>query len=252
MATRTYPSSTRRRPRRRRPRQLELRLPPTWGGKREGAGRKKVRPGAVSHTARPPLASRHPVHVSYKVAGELPSLRQPDVRGVIEDCLREIAEKAQQKGASFRVAHYAIQREHLHLIVEAHNRRALSAGLKGLAGRMARRINKLLGLKGPLFADRYFERVLKTPKQVSNCLRYVLLNERRHAFQRGQTCEAGWIDPCSSGGYFDGWRGRPFKPPDGEPLVARPRTWLLAQGWRHHGLIGTNEIPGVPPRRRAM
>ena len=244
MARTTYPSSTRRRPRRKRPKQLELRLPSTWGGKRDGAGRKKVRPGAVSHAARPPLASRHPVHISYKVAGELPSLRQPDIRGAIEGCLREIAGKAKQKGASFRVAHYAIQREHLHLIVEANDRRALSAGLKGLAGRMAKRINKRLGLTGPLFADRYFERVLKTPKQVNNCLRYVLLNERRHAFQRGERCERGWIDPCASGRYFDGWRGRPFEPPDDDPLVTRPRTWLLSAGWRRHGEIGTDEIPG--------
>ena len=246
MARQTYPSSTRRRPRRRRPKQLELRLP-TWGGAREGAGRKKVRPGAVSHAARPPLAARHPVHISYKVVGELPSLRQPDIRGAIEDCLREVAEKAKREGAGFRVAHYAIQREHLHLIVEAHNRKALSAGLKGLAGRMAKRINKLLGLTGPLFADRYFERVLKTPKQVSNCLRYVLLNERRHAFQRGERCEAGWIDPCSSGRYFDGWRGLRVKPPDGRPTVAPAGTWLLATGWRRHGLIPVDAVPG--PRR---
>jgi len=182
------------------------------------------------------------------VAGELPSLRQPDIRGAIEDCLREAAEKAKQTGTGFRVAHYAIQREHLHLIVEAHNRKALSAGLKGLAGRMAKRINKLLGLTGPLFADRYFERVLKTPKQVASCLRFVLLNERRHAFQRGDRREAGWIDPCSSGRYLDGWRGRRFKPPDGDPTVVSPRTWLLAKGWRRYGLIGTDEIPGQ--RRR--
>ncbi|MEJ7598296.1 MAG: hypothetical protein WKG01_10330 [Kofleriaceae bacterium] len=31
----------------------------------------------------------------------------------------------------------------------------------------------------------------------------------------------------------------------GYPLlpVWRPKTWLLAQGWRKHGLISTTEVP---------
>jgi len=250
LASKTYPSSTQRRPRRKRPRQLELRLP-TWGGRRAGAGRKKVRPGAVSHMARPSLASRHPVHISYKLVDELPSLRQPDIRAAIEDCLREVAEKAKQKGADFRVAHYSIQREHLHFIVEAHHRRALSAGLKGLAGRIAKRINKLLGLVGAVFADRYFERVLRSPKQTRHCILYVLNNVRRHAAQAAMVCEQGWLDPCSSARYFDGWR-EPVTAPGGcDPPVSPPRTWLLRVGWQRLGLLAVDAVPGqsAVPRR---
>jgi hypothetical protein len=33
-------------------------------------------------------------------------------------------------------------------------------------------------------------------------------------------------------------------PGDYDPLVVyRPRSWLLREGWKMHGLIGTHEIP---------
>jgi hypothetical protein len=30
-----------------------------------------------------------------------------------------------------------------------------------------------------------------------------------------------------------------------ESAVAKPRTWFLIKGWRLHGLLDPNEIPGV-------
>ena len=62
----------------------------TWGGKREGAGRKPKRPGAVSHAKRPRLSRRYPVHISLGVDDHLPSLRRPDLLEGIEDCLRVV------------------------------------------------------------------------------------------------------------------------------------------------------------------
>jgi hypothetical protein len=29
-----------------------------------------------------------------------------------------------------------------------------------------------------------------------------------------------------------------------QPVVAEPRTWFLQTGWRIHGLLDPNEIPG--------
>jgi hypothetical protein len=120
--------------------------------------------------------------------------------------------------------------------------------MQGLAIRVARRINKVLARKGPVFTDRFFERILRTPKQLRSCILYVLNNARRHAAQRGMVCEAGWIDPFSSGRYFDGWKTgavqRVRPPPDEHPTVSLPHTWLLTVGWRRHRLIGIDEVPG--------
>jgi REP element-mobilizing transposase RayT len=219
----------------------------TWGGKRPGAGRKPKREGAASHEKRPRLSSRHPVHISLTVDDRLPSLRRPDLLEAIEDCLREVRERYD----NFRVVHYSIQDHHLHLFVEAAGRTALSRGMQGLNIRVAKRINKVLGRKGSVFTDRYHETILKSPTQTRNGISYVLLNSRRHAAQSGMRFEPDWIDDCSSGRFFDGWRGlRVRPPPDDEPTVSKPKTWLASAGWRRLGLIPVDAVPGRVSRRR--
>ena len=48
-----------------------------WGGKRKGAGRKpKGDKAGASHTARPPLPSGCPVHVTSKLCDDMPPLRR--------------------------------------------------------------------------------------------------------------------------------------------------------------------------------
>ena len=139
----------------------------------------------------------------------------------------------------FRLVHYSVQSNHLHLIVEAKDRRALSRGLQGLLVRIAKALNRLWGRKGSVFSDRYHDRILRTPREVRNALRYVLLNARRHGILGPSP------DPYSSGRWFDGWRERLGRLVLGrEGPVARARTWLLAVGWRRHGRIGLAEVPG--------
>jgi len=119
------------RKRRHRPRQLELQ-PRTWGGRHEGAGRPSL--GRVPRVARPPVASRFPVHVTLKLDESLPNLRPKPLFGVIEPCLKQGKERE-----GFRLVHYSVQGHHLHLIVEAQSAQALGAGIKGLSVRIARR-----------------------------------------------------------------------------------------------------------------
>jgi hypothetical protein len=40
-------------------------------------------------------------------------------------------------------------------------------------------------------------------------------------------------------------RGMPPPPLGNAPAVAEPRTWFLRVGWRRHGLLSPNEIPGA-------
>jgi len=50
--------------------------------------------------------------------------------------------------------------------------------------------------RGKLFAHRYHSRYLKTPREVRNVLRYVLLNRKHHAAEK--KFSKSWIDPYSS------------------------------------------------------
>ena len=117
--------------------------------------------------------------------------------------------------------------------------------------RFARAVNRALRRRGPVVWDRYHAKVLKTPTQVRNAIRYVLLNARRHAAQaRGSKQLRGHVrlDPASSARWFEGWRWRPREEEKtaraSPPAVSQPRTWLLAAGWRLRGLLDPSEVPG--------
>jgi REP element-mobilizing transposase RayT len=142
--------------------------------------------------------------------------------------------------AGFRLVHYSVQRNHLHMIVESTDGTCLSRGMQGLLIRVARALNRLWYRSGKVFADRYHDRVLRTPREVRSALTYVLNNARRHGLRLAQA-----VDLYSSGCWFDGWRekvrtrGMPAACP-----VAEARTWLLSAGWRKHRLISFEEVPG--------
>lgn len=229
---------------RRRAAQLELslRFAPRWGGRRVGAGRKRGVSPRVSHTSRTPLAGRHPCHVTIKVRPDVPSLRSVCLVRALETSWREVCDRGR-----FRVVHYSIQSSHVHLIVEAASAADLGAGMKSIAARLARAVNRVFGRCGAVLRDRYHHHVLRTPREVRNALAYVLLNARRHAAKFGGPIRrlAG-IDPASSGRWFNGWKAAFAYSPD-PSAVAKPHTWLLHVGWRRAGLIDPSEVPGPTP-----
>jgi putative transposase len=55
----------------------------------------------------------------------------------------------------FRIAHFSVQWDHVHLVVEAADKRALSSGVRSVAIRIARYVNDLLKRRGVLWADRW-------------------------------------------------------------------------------------------------
>lgn len=145
---------------------------------------------------------------------------------------------------------YSIQKDHIHLIVEAADTEALSRGIQGLGVRIAKRINHALGRKGTVWNDRDHARPLETPREVRNALVYVLQNGRHHRMGRDMGfVPATCLDAHSSAPWFDGWkeRGVPRAPPEDEPLVAAPRSWLLREGWRRAGPISVFDSPAARP-----
>jgi REP element-mobilizing transposase RayT len=168
----------------------------------------------------------------------MPSLRSARLVRELERSFAEACERGR-----FRVVHYSIQHDHVHAIVEAAGKHALACGMKSFAARVARAVNRVFRRRGPVLADRYHRRTLSTPRKVRNALVYVLLNARRHLAKLKRVVTEAAIDPCSSGRWFAGWRHGGFDSRD-PPSVAEPHSWLLAIGWRRHGLIDPSEIPG--------
>jgi len=121
----------------------------------------------------------------------------------------------------FRLVHYSVQGNHIHLVVEAPDEVSLARGLQGLAVRIARGLNRMMGRKGKVFADRYHSHVLRTPSEVARAVAYVLGNFLVHALRRGEQADIAHGDEYSS----------VVLPETGPPLVAPARTWLLSVGW---------------------
>src|SRR6185503_15528905 len=124
--------------------------------------------------------------------------------------------------SEFRLAHYSLQGNRAHLIVEARDRDALGRGMKSIGARLARAVNRAMGRSGPVLADRYHLRLLPTPREVRNALRYVLLNARRHAATiKAKIQNATGLDPASSARWFEGWK-RKAPVPAGAASAASP------------------------------
>jgi hypothetical protein len=117
--------------------------------------------------------------------------------------------------------------------------------VRGLAIRIARLVNRLLGRRGSVWADRYHARMLRTPREVRNALVYVLNNFRKHV--RG----ARGLDPYSSARWFRGWTAGAPRGTDASSPVALATTWLGRVGWRKGGQLRVDELPGGRVRRRA-
>src|SRR5688572_27687093 len=207
----------------------------SWGGARKGAGRKPRNGVAgVSHREREERKARHPAHVTLKLRAHLPRLRQKAEYAALRTAFGRAKDRF-----GFRLCHYAVLNDHLHLICEAADRVALRRGLQGLAIRIARALNKLWARKGKVFADRYHDRTLTSPREVRNAIVYVMGNARHHAAEGRMVRAPHPIDTFTSAPWFDGFRERVAV--RGLEAIARPttpaRTWLLDLGWRRHGLI---------------
>jgi putative transposase len=160
----------------------------------------------------------------------LPPFRETALTGAIR---RVIARASRDV---FRVLHFSIQTNHVHLIVEAHDEAALARGMQRLAALAAKAVNGVLEIRGTVWGERYHARELVSPRSVRNALVYVLMNARKH----GVVLLTG-IDACSSAPWFDGFAD--YAPlHEGSPVRA-PRTWLAGVGWRRRGLVRRDEHP---------
>ena len=209
--------------------QLGLPFAPTRGGRREGAGRPRHERRSVPHRTRPQHRARLPLHVTLRARGGLPTFRHQALVEVIGSLIRRTSL------AWFRVVHFSIQSNHLHLIVEADDKAALTRGMQSLGSRIARALNRAMGIRGGVWRERYHARELTTPRVVRNTIVYVLMNARKH----GEAFTG--VDPCSSAPWFDGFVGH--APLVADSPVRTARTWLAAVGWQRRGLVRLDEAP---------
>jgi REP element-mobilizing transposase RayT len=239
------------------------------GGARPGAGRKpkdgvkRARRGEP-HKPRPLGKARFPRHTVLRVVPAVGNLRKRHLYSAlrlatIAVALRELA--YDDVNGAFRIVHISIQKTHIHMLVEADNKLAMSRGMQSFMISAAKHINRAVSDKtklatrrrGAVFADRYHQEIIETPRQARHALSYVLNNWRKHGEDRRAGRETWLVDPFSTGWHFMGWRERAdaivhWRHRDTyDPLIVYfPKTWLLSAGWRKAGWISFHEVPSSP------
>ena len=212
----------------------------------------------MPHVPRKSFKATSPLHVVVRVLEAVGNLR----RRALYHAIREATLVSARKAESFRIVHVSIQQTHVHLLVEAEHKEALSRGMQGFQISAAKHINAAISKgrtrrrRGRVFSDRYHVEIIDSRRRARHALAYVLNNWRKHREDRGTRSSTWLVDPYSTGCLFAGWKQLEGKltmwtVPEGylSMFVWLPRTWLLSAGWKMYGLIDGHEIPGPPPSR---
>jgi putative transposase len=199
------------------------------GGKRKGAGRKRLGElSRVPHRRRGDVYCTDAVHVTWRFLSRVWSLRSRRCFAVLEAAFPAAAERF---GA--RLISYSVQGNHIHMVWEADSDRALSKALNGLGTRIARGLNRVMATRGAVLDGRYHARPLRTGAEVRNVLGYLADNARRHfETARRQAADVfGDIYTCL--GRLEFRQHRPWKARAlGPEVVAEPQTNLLLHRWQ--------------------
>jgi REP element-mobilizing transposase RayT len=205
--------------------------------------------GLLPHLTRERHRPYEPVHVTVRAVRSAPNLRSQ----VVFAALRAIFARSSTKG--FRLLHFSVQGNHMHLIAEADDGIAFARGVQRLLSRAAMAINALARRSGSVWRDRHHREPLTTPSQVRNTYAYVLFNDRKHEMAGGWPSDAtlATLDDCSSAQWFRDWSPGSAAPlvsleRAGPPILAAPRSWLADKGWKTWGLLRFDEIPYARPR----
>ena len=267
-------------PRKRRPKR---RAADGGAGKGKPGRKPKGKRAGSPHKTRPELSSRYPVHVVLRVVDAIGSMRKRHMYKALREATLTVAKRELSYAETgwFRIVHVSIQRNHVHLLVEADHKMALSRGMQSFQISAAKHLNRAVSVRsiragvaykqamakrrrGTVFPDRFHQEIIRNPTQARRTLAYVLNNWRKHREDQNALTRTWKVDPFSTGVLFDGWKELddahfylPYRDTYQPLIVYLPKTWLLREGWRKArlGSIPFDEVPSAKQleaaRRRA-
>ncbi|MEI8348179.1 MAG: transposase [Pseudomonadota bacterium] len=141
----------------------------------------------VPHRLREEIPKKKPVHVVWHLNPHVPPCRRKNILLIFK--------KAVLKGRlmGLKVIHFSLMNNHLHLLIETENKKALAKALQSFAISFTKRLKNFNGLKKtPIFKERYFCHILKSLREVKHAIHYILMNGKKAGLSRYD------IDPYSS------------------------------------------------------
>jgi REP element-mobilizing transposase RayT len=178
----------------------------------------------VPHRRRPSHSPECAMHMTVRRRDGLPSFRGQRVLDLVHALMRK------KNGESFQIVHYSIQSNHVHLVAEARDRRAVTRAMQGFMIAFAKSLNKILARAGKVWADRYYARDIVGSREMKNVLAYVFHNAKKHGTLRTRA-----VDMFSNAVLFDGWEEKFLIYGFDDWPRPNPRTRMLRSWWRAHG-----------------
>lgn len=141
------------------------------GGRRPHSGRTRIHSKGVAHRTRESIKRLTAAHVSFKVSTYIQN----------KPCLT-ILHKAieNSKTHGLNIVFFALQSNHVHLIVEAADNETLTRGMRSLTITLAKGIKRLKKHEGGVQIERYHLHLLKSLSETENALKYVIYNQTHH------------------------------------------------------------------------
>jgi REP element-mobilizing transposase RayT len=199
-----------------------------WNPK--AAGRPKVltnkeRDQKIWHRSRPKIPSGKPVHVTLKTDKlKVPSLRDKKIYREIRQSLKQ----ARQIG--IRIIEFTVQKDHIHLLLEACDQKQLGESMRVLSISLSKRLSFILKRKIKAFKNRYHLHILNSLKEIKNARNYILTNGQKHLVSEERDYFSSNLavnDFAQTIMFLNFWQ-------DLQAIIDRPRFWTTRKVYKNY------------------
>jgi len=150
----------------------------------------KQKSNKIYHHSRPHLLSGKPVHVTIKTDKNIiPNLRNK----ILYKEIRASFKRARLLG--IRIIHFTVQRDHIHFLIEAQNKKQLGQSMRALSISLTKRLSRVLAKKIKALKTRYHLHILKSLKEIKNVANYIQNNGKKHRVVLNKDFYSSHISP---------------------------------------------------------
>lgn len=139
------------------------------------AGRPSIHDRGIRHIERDEILRPTSLHLTIKVRENKAQIKSKQVLRALHHAIM----RARYKG--LKIIHYTLEHNHIHLLVEASDKRTVHLGMQALGISLSKRINKIKCLKGTVYKHRYHLRKITSPRELKNVLHYIFNNGIHHS-----------------------------------------------------------------------
>lgn len=141
------------------------------------AGRPPKNDKGIRHIERPKFFRSRSLHLTIKVRENKADIQNKRILAKLQYAIQ----RARLQG--LRVIHYALEYNHVHLLVESTTHEVLHKGMQAMGITLAKGINKIKGKKGTVYKHRYHFRQISSRRDLKNVIHYILQNHKKHRSQ---------------------------------------------------------------------